>query len=468
MFNYLTSFLLYFRPCFSRGATYNWFVVIFVGLMLREDTFGVTSIIRALALLPSHYECILHFFHSTAIDLDKLLRFYWLWVSKSNLGYQYNGCPVFLGDHTKNTKDGRKIPAVATLHQESETASKPSYFRGHNWGCISMLTCLNEMMFSTPLWGQIHQPLNLMGVEEEYEPMTTRIVSMVSCVAKTIQKKGILVLDAFFAVGPVFDKAKNNNNDVHITILTRAKSNIVAYCDPVIRKYKSRGRPRKYGKKLKLMKYFSYWKKKFLTAQAIVYGNNEEILYYSIALIWRPVKRKILFIWVQTSRGKIILMCSDLNMNPVKAIEMYCYRAKIETAFSVLKNIFGITKYHFWSSHLLPQSRTPAKNDKKRKSTNPEKTKKTLRAIEIYFNIQAMVVGVMQLICLKHTHEVATKADTWLRTFNPKTPSEFMAKKAMKNLFFKRFCCFDKNEIIDLIRQKQKNTSKRPFWKRAA
>ena len=49
------------------------------------------------------------------------------------------GRAVLLGDHTCVAKDGRKMPCVVSMHQHSETQSKPSYFRGHFWGAIGML-----------------------------------------------------------------------------------------------------------------------------------------------------------------------------------------------------------------------------------------------------------------------------------------------------------------------------------------
>ncbi len=45
---------------------------------------------------------------------------------------------VMFGDHTKQPKDGQRMPGVETLHQDSETC-KPSFFRGHHWGCLSLL-----------------------------------------------------------------------------------------------------------------------------------------------------------------------------------------------------------------------------------------------------------------------------------------------------------------------------------------
>jgi len=37
------------------------------------------------------------------------------------------------------------MPGVTTLHQDSETSSKPSFFRGHHWGCLSLLGQLKLM-----------------------------------------------------------------------------------------------------------------------------------------------------------------------------------------------------------------------------------------------------------------------------------------------------------------------------------
>jgi len=48
----LTRFLMFMRPAFSRQATHVWFVIVFVGLLVRNDMLGVSSIIRALSLAP--------------------------------------------------------------------------------------------------------------------------------------------------------------------------------------------------------------------------------------------------------------------------------------------------------------------------------------------------------------------------------------------------------------------------------
>ena len=69
MLEELKRFLVFMRPAFSRRTTYCWFVLVFVGFILRTDNFGVSSIIRALTLAPENYTCLLHFFHLFSIIL---------------------------------------------------------------------------------------------------------------------------------------------------------------------------------------------------------------------------------------------------------------------------------------------------------------------------------------------------------------------------------------------------------------
>lgn len=56
MLNFIENVLCYFESCFSRKAAFHWFVTITIGLMLRSDRLGVTSVIRDLALSPGYYD----------------------------------------------------------------------------------------------------------------------------------------------------------------------------------------------------------------------------------------------------------------------------------------------------------------------------------------------------------------------------------------------------------------------------
>ena len=61
MLNFIDKVLYQFESCFSRKASFRWFVTITIGFMLRSDKLGVTSVIRDLALSPDRYLSMIHF-----------------------------------------------------------------------------------------------------------------------------------------------------------------------------------------------------------------------------------------------------------------------------------------------------------------------------------------------------------------------------------------------------------------------
>ncbi len=73
MFAHLEPILQDLRPCFSRQAAFEWFVIVIIGFLIRCDHTGITSIIRWLFLTPESYELILHFFRATSWQLEPLL-----------------------------------------------------------------------------------------------------------------------------------------------------------------------------------------------------------------------------------------------------------------------------------------------------------------------------------------------------------------------------------------------------------
>lgn len=449
MIEYVENLLQAMRSAFSRQATFTWFVVAFAGLVMRNDYYGVSSIVRALLLDPVFYNGLLHFFHSSAWSAESLMAQWRAWLLKQKVAHMFGERVVLVGDHTKVVKDARKMPEVETLHQDSETGSKPSFFRGHHWGCISLLIKAKDKFFGAPMWAEIHRAS--LG-----ETRTTRIVNVAGEIVAECGTSACLVLDAFFAVGPVFIAAKKYAGK--LLILTRAKKNAVAYLDPPVETDASkRGPKRKYGDKLKMMELFDLWPDRFETTEALVYGKVENVRYLILDLIWKPVKGKLRFILVHSSRGCIILMTSDMNMQVQVAINLYCHRVTIETLFDSLKNLLGGMAYHFWSSYLEPSSRKPKRNKTNKKvSSRPERTENTLAAIEKFVAVQLVVVGTLQLLACLFGQEILSKARCWLRTPCGETPSLFVTKTALTNMLRRNLLSFSKDWITQIILGKQK------------
>ena len=108
----MNDILKMFVTCFSREAAYHWFVIIVVGLMIRGDHLGVTSVIRDLGLRPECYETMIHFFRSSAYTLDSIALCWYKVVQKYAPIYHENDRAVLIGDGVKQSKEGRFMPVV--------------------------------------------------------------------------------------------------------------------------------------------------------------------------------------------------------------------------------------------------------------------------------------------------------------------------------------------------------------------
>ncbi|MCX6911804.1 MAG: IS4 family transposase, partial [Verrucomicrobia bacterium] len=67
-----------------------------------------------------------------------------------------------------------------------------------------------------------------------------------------------------------------------------------------------------------------------------------QLLYYSRDLLWRPLGQLVRFVWViHPSRGRLIILCTDLSMNPLDIIRLYGWRFKIEVGFKQAIHTLG-------------------------------------------------------------------------------------------------------------------------------
>jgi hypothetical protein len=202
MLNYICIILSSFEQVFSRTRTWAIFCVIIFSFFGCYEVIGVTSFCRFLGIGESGYNSLLHFFRSTAWTLDALVFHWTAFLISEKVIIKEQGRAILLGDHTNVAKDARKTPGVVTLHQTSETQTKPSYFRGHFWGGVGALTGSEEEPFCTPVELGIHQGGIHIGEEQSPDDKDTlgvKIVRMAQKFALEHNLPSFLVLDAFFS-----------------------------------------------------------------------------------------------------------------------------------------------------------------------------------------------------------------------------------------------------------------------------
>jgi len=438
MLKLIDTILQRFQCCFKRKETFSWFVVIVVGMLVRTNLRGVSSIVGCLHLNSCHYESMLYFFRSSAFKLSDI-KHQWLSIVQQYIKpVKIDERSIVIGDHIKVGKEARYMPGVKKLHQDSENVGKAEYIFGHQLGMIGILA-EGQTTQCVPLNIELHDGMDeINALKEDSSAQTLSATPKENSIVKMIQMAGsyvnatsekiILLLDAYFPSAASFNAVETINQEHHsklVTLVMRAKSNTVAFAEPPKTEKRGIGRPRIYGEKIVFKNVLKSGLETFQTITINLYGKNETVQYLCMDLLWKPIGRKVRFVLVKTGEKMMILMSSDLTLHPQQIILAYSYRFKIEVSFKMLKHVIGSFSYHFWTKALPKLSRLKTKTDlsaiKERKIK--EKILATTRAIEVFTFLSCIAMGILTIVSLKYPTLVWQKFSGWLRTRSSALPS---------------------------------------------
>jgi hypothetical protein len=241
-----------------------------------------------------------------------------------------------------------------------------------------------------------------------------------------------LVADAYYAAGKMVRGLLKQGNH----LVTRVKSNAVAYAPATAKKGpKKKGRPKTYGKKIKLKSLLANIQSMQQVASP-VYGEHGVTIRYRVRdLLWRPAGRLVRFVAViHPTRGSCILMCTDTSLSAVDIIRLYGLRFKIETGFKQATRQIGAFAYHFWMKDMTPLRYRNGNQYLHRKSADyRSRVKRKIRAYHAFIQAGVVAQGLLQYLAVVAPKLVWDSFGSWLRTIRPGIPpSEFVVANALR------------------------------------
>ena len=418
------------RPACTRSLTFLWMTLVLMGLCCRSDNLGVTSFVRVLNLRGDAYHRFLHLFHSKGLDLDILTS---CWVRLCLVlfrPFQVEQRLVCIADGIKAPKEGKRMPAVKLLHQESQNNTKPEYIMGHSFQAISLLVhSAGGQVAAVPLTSRIHE--GLVFSNRDTRTLLDKLVALLLSITLIWNKPVVLVADAYYASAKVITPLLNNGHH----LVTRVKSNAVAYFPAPKVEKPARGRPRIYGRKVRL-KDMATDDSAFTSAPSPVYGERDVMVRFRVLdLLWKPVARIVRFCIVHHPvRGTIFLLSTDTSLTALEILQLYGYRFKIELGFRQAVHVIGAYAYHFWMLGMKPLRR--GSGDQYLHRTSDEyraAIRRKLRAYHLYVQLSCIAQGLLQHLAINHTAQAWRCFRSWLRTMNPAMPpSELIVANALR------------------------------------
>jgi hypothetical protein len=241
------------------------------------------------------------------------------------------------------------------------------------------------------------------------------------------------VADAYYATGKIVKGLLRQGNH----LVTRVKSNAVAYlpADPA-KGPRKRGRPRCYGRKIKIKSLLSDVQS-MEEATADVYGERGVKIRYRVRdLMWRPVGQLVRFVAVvHPTKGKILLMTTDLTLCPLDVIRIYGLRFKIEHMFRQAVCLIGSLSYHFWMMEMTPLRYRNGDQYLHRKSKRyREQVRNKIRADHAFIQVCVIAHGLLQYLSAEFPTLVWGSFGSWLKTIRPGIPpSELVVSNVMRD-----------------------------------
>jgi len=250
---------------------------------------------------------------------------------------ELSGEPILAIDDTLVKKSGRRMFGLGCYRDPTDKNPGAGRRRvwGHCWVVAALLVEHAGRWLCFPLAA-------LLFVPEKTCPAGWRFATKIELAATLLNRLGLrrvtLVVDNLYAKGALLGREG-------VTMVSRLRANAALYDPPPARRPGVRGRPRKRGSKVSAAHLYRRRRSGLKKITVNIYGKTVSLtVWVGIVIPSRTLgEAPILAVIFPQRGGKFnVFFSSDTQMDPVRLLELYAVRFKIEDAFDELKTHGGM------------------------------------------------------------------------------------------------------------------------------
>jgi len=313
--------------------------IILAAMLFAKGRKTITSWLRA-AGIKRCYKAYYYFIGSLAQKTENIaIELFEIMIRKI---YRNTNTVLAAIDDSPTSRYGPKVQGAGIHRNPTSTPDGSKFIYGHVWVTLSAIA--RHKNFGTiglPLLARMYvKARDVKAIGLSFKTKTEQAVELAkwayNC-CKILGKQLWIVTDGGFTrasfLKPVIKMG--------VVVITRLRKDAVLYAELKQPKKRKRGRPRKYGKRIKLQNIVNN-QDGWFKVQAFLYGKEEIKEVKVFKALYKPTGCLVQVLVVRESKDCFrAFMCTDLNASAVEILEAVADRYAIEQNFSDIKEIEG-------------------------------------------------------------------------------------------------------------------------------